>query len=140
VGNFRGVSSTVTVPPATRLYNLWLQQDLFDDKVSTRAGIMNVDAEFITSQTGSVFMNTSFGWPDWTGLDLPGGGPAYPLSGPSVRVKLQPAPEGLYLQAAVFSGDPTGHNGSNSLSTGIPAGTVVSFNGGAFVIAEAAIR
>jgi porin len=53
-----------------------------------------------------------------------------------VRVKLQPAPEGLYLQAAVFSGDPTGHNGSNSLSTGIPAGTVVSFNGGAFVIAE----
>lgn len=137
VGNLLGVSSTIAVPPATRLYNLWLQQNLFDDVLSVRVGLMNVDAEFMTSLTASLFMNTTFGWPGWTGFDLPGGGPAYPLSAPGVRVKLQPAPDGVYLQTAVFSGDPTGHNGSNSLSTGIPAGTVVSFNGGAFVIAEA---
>ncbi len=135
VGNFLNVSNDVAVPPATRLYNLWLQQNLFDDVVSVRAGLMNVDAEFITTLTGSLFMNGSFGWPGWLGIDLPGGGPAYPLSGPGVRVKLQ-SPQGYYLQSAVFSGDPTGHSGSNSPSTGIPSGTVVSFTGGAFFIAE----
>jgi porin len=36
----------------------------------------------------------------------------------------------------VFSGDPTGHSGSNSPSTSIPNGTLVSFTGGAFFIAE----
>jgi porin len=137
VGNLLNVSNDVAIPPATRLYNLWLQQNLFDDVVSVRAGLMNVDAEFITTLTGGLFMNGSFGWPEWTAADLPGGGPAYPLSAPGVRVKLQPAPEGVYLQSAVFSGDPTGHSGSNSPSTGIPSGTVVSFTGGAFVIAEA---
>jgi porin len=136
VGNLMNVSGVVAVPPATRLYNLWLQQNLFDDVLSVRAGLMNVDAEFMTSLTASLFVNTTFGWPSWTGFDLPGGGPAYPLSAPAVRVKLQPAPEGYYAQAAVFSGDPTGHSGSNSLSTGLPSGTVISFTGGAFIIAE----
>ena len=69
-------------------------------------------------------------------MDLPGGGPVYPLSAPFVRVKVSPAEQGFYAQAAVFSGDPTGHDGSNSPNTGIPSGTVVSFNGGAFVIGE----
>ena len=137
VGNLMNVSNLVAIPPATRLYNLWLQQNLFDDVLSIRAGMMNVDAEFIISQTASVFMNGTFGWPEWSAADLPGGGPAYPLSAPGVRVKLQPAAEGYYLQAAVFSGDPTGHGGSNSPTTPIPNGTVVSFNGGAFVVAEA---
>ena len=105
--------------------------------LSVRIGMMNVDAEFMTSQTASLFMNSTFGWPAWTAFDLPGGGPAYPLSAPGVRVKLQPASEGVYFQAAVFSGDPTGHNGSNSPSTPLPTGTVVSFTGGAFLIAEA---
>ena len=135
VGNLLNVSNDVAIPPATRLYNLWLQQNLFDDVLSVRAGMMNVDAEFITTLTGALFMNGSFGWPEWTAADLPGGGPAYPLSAPGIRVKLQ-APQGFYLQSAVFSGDPTGHSGSNSPSTSIPNGTLVSFTGGAFIIAE----
>jgi porin len=136
VGNLLNVSSTVTIPPATRLYNLWLQQDLFGGVLSIRAGLENVDAEFITSTTASVFLNSTFGWPSWTALDLPGGGPAFPLSAPFVRMRISPADEGFSAQAAVFSGDPTGHDGSNSLSTSIPNGTLVSFNGGAFLIGE----
>ena len=136
VGNLLNVSNDVAIPPATRLYNLWLQQNLFDDVLSVRAGMMNVDAEFITTLTGSLFMNGSFGWPEWTAADLPGGGPAYPLSAPGIRVKVQQPAGGYYLQSAVFSGDPTGHSGSNSPSTLIPNGTLVSFTGGAFFIAE----
>ncbi len=40
------------------------------------------------------------------------------------------------LQAAVFSGDPSGGIGSNQPAP-LPTGTVFSFSGGAFVIAEA---
>jgi porin len=137
VGNLLDVSNAVAEPPATRLYNLWLQQNLFGDVLSLRAGIMNVDAEFLIPTNAALFMNSTFGWPDWAAVDLPGGGPAYPLSAPGARVRIQPASEGFYLQTAVFSGDPTGHDGSNSPSTGIPSGTVISFNGGAFLIAEA---
>ncbi len=132
VGNLLGVSTIAAVPPSTRLYNLWLQQDLLDGALSIRTGLMTVDAEFMTSRTAFVFMN-----PGWLGFGLPGGGPAYPLPVPGVRVRGKPGIEGVYLQAAMFSGDPTGHNGSNSPATGIPSGTVVSFNGGAFFIAEA---
>ena len=57
VGNLMNVSNDRGMPPATRLYNLWLQQNLFDDVLSVRAGMMNVDAEFMTSQTASLFMN-----------------------------------------------------------------------------------
>jgi porin len=50
---------------------------------------------------------------------------------------VQPAPQGVYFQTAVFSGDPTGNDGSNSQDTPIPSGTVLALTGGAFIIAEA---
>lgn len=135
VGNLANVSS-INGRPAMRLYNAWLQQNLAGDAVSIRAGLMNIDAEFFVSSTASLFVNSTFGWPAIMALDLPGGGPAYPLSAPGVRVKLQPTPD-LAIMAAVFSGDPTGHDGSNSPSVLQPDGTLVSFNGGVLAIAEA---
>jgi porin len=132
VGNLIGISNIAVVPPSTRLYNFWLQQNLFHDALSIRAGLITVDQDFFNSTVATVFMN-----PGWLGLGLPGGGPAYPLPTPGVRVRVNP-PEiaGGYLQAAVFSGDPTGNNGSTSPTIGIPSGTVISFSGGAFFIAE----
>ncbi len=136
VGNLLDVSGTITEPPATRLYELWLQQRLFGGALSIRAGIEGADSEFMLSTTASLFVNSTFPWPDWMAVDLPGGGPVYPLSAPFVRVKFSAAEQGFYAQAAVFSGDPTGHDGSNSLNAAIPGGTLVSFNGGVFVIDE----
>ena len=43
--------------------------------------MMNVDAEFIISQTASVFMNTTFGWPDWT---VP---PTFPVAVPHIHCR-----------------------------------------------------
>jgi porin len=134
-GNLLNVSS-INALPATRLYSAWLQQNAFNDVLSVRAGLMNADAEFFISPTASLFVSSTFGWPGILAIDLPGGGPAYPLSAPMVRVKLQPTQQ-IGMMAAVFSGDPTGHNGSNSLSTLQPDGTTISFNGGVLVMAEA---
>jgi porin len=136
VGNLLNVSS-INGRPATRLYNAWLQQNAFDEVLSVRVGLMNADAEFFISQTASLFISSTFGWPGILAIDLPGGGPAYPLSAPMVRVKLQPTPE-IGVMVAVFSGDPTGHGGSNNPAlTPQPVGTTVSFNGGVLAMAEA---
>ena len=135
VGNLMNVSS-IAGRPAIKLYNAWLQQNFAGDAVSIRAGMMDADSEFFVSSTALLFINSTFGWPGLLGIDLPGSGPAYPMSAPGVRLKLQPTPQFTFM-AAVFSGDPTGHDGSNSPSVLQPDGTVISFNGGVFAIAEA---
>lgn len=134
-GNLTNTSS-INGRPAIRLYNAWLQQDVGNGLLSVRAGLMNADAEFFVSQTASMFVDSAFGWPAILALDLPGGGPAYPLSSPGVRLKLQPTPN-LALLAAMFSGDPTGQSGTNSLTTQQPSGTLISFTGGVLAMAEA---
>jgi porin len=134
-GNLANTSS-INGRPAIRLYNAWLQQDIGNGIVSVRAGLMNADADFFISPTASMFVNSTFGWPAINAVILPGGGPAYPLSSPGVRVKLRPTPD-LALLASVFSGDPTGQDGSNSLSTQQPDGTLISFTGGVLAMTEA---
>ncbi len=134
-GNLMNVSS-INAQPGVRLYNTWLQQNAFDGLLSVRVGYMTADTEFFTSTTASMFVSSTFGWPGILALDLPGGGPAYPLPAPGVRVQLNPVPS-LTLLAAVFSGDPSGHAGQTNPVTQQPDGTVISFSGGVFAIAEA---
>lgn len=135
LGNLMPVSE-IEARTTIRLYNFWLQQQAWNDRLSVRVGLFTADEEFFVSDVSDVFVNSTFGWEGWPGDELPGGGPAYPLPAPGIRLKATPA-EGLTLLGAVFSGDVTGHNGNNSLSFVPPAGTVISFSGGAFFIAEA---
>jgi Carbohydrate-selective porin, OprB family len=72
-----------------RLYNAWLQQNPAADAVLIRCGLMNIATEFFVSSTASLFVNSTFGWPAIRGIDLPGGGPAYPLSAPGMKVTPQ---------------------------------------------------
>jgi porin len=62
-------------------------------------------------------------------------GPAFPLPAPGIRLRVKPRDD-MQFQAAIFSGDPSGGNGSNR-PVPLPTGTVFSFSGGAFFIAEA---
>ena len=103
-------------------------------RVSVRAGLMSADSQFLQSKTAANFINNGISWPTFLAANLPAGGPAYPLPAPGVRVRFKPIDE-IALQAAVFSGDPSGGNGSNQPAP-LPTGTVISFRGGAFMIAE----
>src|SRR6202041_2952921 len=76
---------------ATRLWELWYQQKFLDqDRLDVKIGQQSLDQEFMTSQNANLFVNTMFGWPMLPSADLPGGGPAYPLSGLGVRVRGKP--------------------------------------------------
>jgi porin len=134
LGNILAVSN-LEAGPVARLYSFWYEQSAFNDLLSVRVGLMSGDSQFLQSKTAANFINNGISWPTFLAGNLPAGGPAYPLPDPGIRVRIKPAAD-VSLQAAVFSGDPSGGNGSN-LSVPLPTGTVFSFRGGAFFIAEA---
>lgn len=99
--------SNIEAYPDTKLYELWGEQKLDDGKIFVRFGQLAADTEFFISQTATLFISSTFGWPASYANDLPSGGPAYPLATPGVRVKYQPN-DHLTVLAAVFNGDPAG--------------------------------
>jgi porin len=134
LGNILAVSN-FEAGPVARLYALWYEHNAPDDRWSVRAGLMLADSQFLQSETAANFLNNGISWPTFLAGNLPASGPAYPLPAPGIRVRVKPRDD-LQFQAAVFSGDPSGGDGSNQPAP-LPTGTVFSFRGGAFVIGEA---
>lgn len=99
--------SNIEATRATRLFDAYLEQSLFDDTLSIRVGQLAADDEFLISDYAGAFVNGTFGWAGIMAADLPNGGPAYPLATPGVRVKWTPN-AAFYWQTAVFNGDPAG--------------------------------
>jgi porin len=128
--------SNIEAVPATRLYTLWLQQDLFDGRVSVRAGQLAADDEFVVTPSAAGLINGTFGWFTLGSANLPSSGPAYPLATPGIRLQLQPT-HNLALLAAAFSGDPAGNPGDEDPQRRNRHGTNFSTSGGTFWIAEA---
>jgi len=104
VGNLITISN-IEALPSNRLSELWLEQKLFNDKLSLRIGQLTTDSEFFNSRYFNLFINND--WPTITAENLPSGGPAYPLSTPGVRLSIEPI-EHLALLVAVLNGDPAG--------------------------------
>ena len=108
IGSLMPVSN-LEATDATRLFELWFEQHLYDDKVAVKFGQLAADAEFLISEGGGYFLNGTWGWPSYTAADMPSGGPAYPLATPGVRVQIVPTDK-LTVLAAVYNGDPAGPN------------------------------
>jgi len=104
VGDILTVSS-IEALPSTRLHDLWLQQQTFDQKVSLRVGQIAIDDpnEFYNSQYSLLFINSTFGYPDLLGGNLPGGGPGYPFAVPGARLRITPT-EQFTFSTVVFNG------------------------------------
>jgi len=136
LGNNLLIVSNIEAERTTRLFDVWLEQRLWNDLVAVRIGQLAADDEFITSQYGGLFVNSTFGWPGITATDLPSGGPAYPLSTPGVRVKVRPTDQ-VSVMVAVFNGDPAGR-GLGNPQLRDASGTVFRVNDDTFAIAEAA--
>ena len=106
VGNLLPVSN-IEALPTTRLYEAWFEQKFAGDKVALRIGQLGADTEFITSTYAGLFINGTFGWPGITAVDLPSGGPAYPLATPGARLALTPNANTTLL-FGLFDGNPAG--------------------------------
>jgi porin len=99
--------SNIEATPSTKLYNLWMESQLFGDRLSVRLGQGGAKDELMLAPSAALFLNSSLGFPDWLAQNLPSGGPNYPLATPMVRARLT-LPAGVTLVGAAFNGDPAG--------------------------------
>ena len=95
----------IEAEPTVRLSELWFEQKLAGDKASIRFGQLTADTEFFDADVSKSFLQSD--WPTITALNLPSGGPAYPLSTPGARLKINPN-EQVSLLFAIYNGDPSG--------------------------------
>ena len=103
VGNFLTVSNTAGFN-TLRMYNLWFQQKLLDNKISIRLGQISADSEFVLSDYSALFLNGTFGWPPFAYMNMPQGGPGFPMGTLGGRLALNPV-DWFTFQTAVFQGD-----------------------------------
>jgi porin len=95
-------SSNIEGPDGFRALDLWLQQKLFDDVFTIRAGLFNADRDFTISEGCQLFLNSAFGWPLLYNGNL-GGPPAYPFAAPGLYAAVEPG-GGWKFQAAIMQG------------------------------------
>ena len=128
-------ASGIEADRGLRLWELWYQQKLFDGAADVRIGQQSLDQEFIVSQSAALFVNTMFGWPMVPSADLPGGGPAYPLSALGVRLRGHPT-DSLTVLAGVYNGSPSPNNAIPDPQAADPSGISFPLNGGVLAVAE----
>ncbi len=126
-------ASGIEADPTTRLWELWYQQK-FGDNFDVKVGQQSIDQEFMVSQNSGYFVNTMFGWPMLPSADMPGGGPAYPLSALGVRGRVHISDD-LTLLAGVYNGSPSPTNIGDPQKAN-PFGVSFPLNGGVLAIAE----
>lgn len=128
-------ASGIEADRATRLWEFWYDQKfLEEDRLDVRIGQQSADQEFIVSNNAAYFVNTMFGWPTLPSYDLPGGGPAYPLSAPAVRVRVRPI-NSVNVLVGVFSGSPVNNNSGDPQQQN-PSGTSFPLHTGALIFTE----
>lgn len=128
-------ASGIEADRATRLWELWYDQKfLEEDRMDIKIGQQSLDQEFMVSENASYLINTMFGWPMVPSADLPGGGPAYPLSALGVRVRARPV-DPVTILMGIFNGNPAPNtNGDPQVLN--PSGLSFPLNGGVLAIAE----
>jgi porin len=121
---------------ATRLWELWYDQKFLDeDRLDVKVGQQSLDQEFMVSTNALVFVNTMFGWPMLPSADMPGGGPAYPLSALGARFSARPV-NGVTLLGGVFNGSPVRNDNGTDPQLQNAHGTSFPLGGGTLSIVE----
>jgi porin len=106
VGDAQGVSN-IAASSRGRILEAWLQQSLFDDRLSLLASRYDLNSEFYHLQAAMLFLNSSFGiGPELSQIGV--AGPSlYPDTAIAARAELRPA-AGVVLRGAVLNGVPVG--------------------------------
>lgn len=108
-GDVQGVNNAEG-PKTMRLFEGWIQQKLFKNRLSLLAGWYDINTEFDFISSASVFLQSSQGM----GGDFAGSGfigPAtFPAPGLTARLKWVPSPQ-FYLQALTSDGNPGSESG-----------------------------
>jgi porin len=102
-----GIASNIAFTNTLRLFELWIEQRWFDERLSLRAGILAFDEEFAGSDLSGCFINAGFGPSVAITANMPV--PVYAIAAPGVRLSAIPLRTSLHevlLLAAIYDGNP----------------------------------
>lgn len=115
LGNYGGVPSesagaaqgisNIAADDEWKLYEIWIEQNLFSDKLSILFGLFDLNSEFDSREASALFINPSHGiGADFaqTGLNGPS---IFPNASLALRLKYQ-IHDNFYLRTALFDGVP----------------------------------
>ena len=126
-------SSGIEADRSSRLWEIWYDQKfLKDDRLDIKIGQQSLDQEFMVSDNALLFVNTMFGWPMLPSADMPGGGPAYPLSALGVRFRAHPT-DSITVLAGAFNGSPVGDNNGDPQQVNATGTSFPTEGGGLFI-------
>ncbi len=116
VGDIQAVSN-IEAPSTARIYEAWLEQDLFASRGSLLVGLFDLNSEFNVLPSSGLFLNSSQGIGPEFGLSGRNGPSIFPVASLAARFQFQPT-ESTYAQFALLDGvpgDPHNHNGTHVL-------------------------
>jgi len=116
VGDVQGVSN-ITAPNGWRLFEAWIEQNAFEDRLSVLFGQYDLNSEFYSLQSAQLFLNNSFGIGPEFSLTGQGGPSIYPETAVGGRVEVRPIPA-VVVRVAVLDGVPVNVPRANG-ATGI---------------------
>lgn len=135
-------TNLVDFPESFRLWEVYLEQKLFNDEIVFKAGLMSVDRDFIVpeqynSLASITFLNQTFFYPTlaFNLYDIPGfpvgdhALPSTPYASLGALVKWQPS-KAFYVQAAVYDGNPDTGNSGTDIALGSNEGALLYFETG----------
>jgi porin len=134
VGGMNTIAA-IEATPTVRLSELWVER--WAGPLNFRIGQLAADAEFFYSDVSQMFLQSD--WATITAVNLPGGGPAYPLSALGARIKYE-FPKDASLLFAIFNGDPAGPCPGDDPDTCNLYGVSFRLRDPAFVIGELQFR
>lgn len=106
------VSSNIETTETLKLYEIWLEQNFWDDQVSVLLGLHDYNSEFDALEYAGNLLNSSFG----ISVDISQVGPSiFSTTALAARLRVHPS-ENSYIQTAVYDGvpgDPNNEHGTH---------------------------
>ncbi|WP_425391072.1 carbohydrate porin [Ekhidna sp.] len=85
MGDFQ-IASNIEAPKAWRIFELWVQQNLFNDQISVLVGLYDLNSEFDVLRPGTLFINSSFGIGAEYAQSGQNGPSIFPISSLGIRI------------------------------------------------------
>lgn len=113
VGDTQTVSN-IQAPTTAKLYEAWVQQDLFSNHLSLLVGLRDLNQEFYATESSSLFLNGSFGMAKEFSQSGQNGPSVFPTTSLTGRLALQ-SPRAAWKFAILdgVPGDPTDPEGTH---------------------------
>jgi len=111
VGTIQGISN-IAAYNTWKIYEFWLEQNLFNEKLSLLLGLYDLNSEFDVQETSSIFLNPSHGIGPEIALTGLNGPSIFPTTSLALRAIINIS-DNLLLKTAIFDGVPGDVNNPN---------------------------